>query len=37
MLTMAQVNCIRELFFEKGMNYADIARATGHNVEMEDF
>lgn len=34
---MAQVNCIRELFFEKGMNYADIARATGHNVEMEDF
>ena len=27
---MAQVNSIREMFFEKGMNYADIARVTGH-------
>jgi len=30
MLTMAKVNCIREIFFEKGMNYAEIARATGN-------
>jgi transposase len=44
MLTMAQVNCIREMFFEKGMKYADIARATGYDVKtvkkyicMEDF
>ncbi|MGB4618408.1 MAG: IS21 family transposase [Dethiobacteria bacterium] len=41
---MAQVNCIREMFFEKGMSYADIARTTGHDVKtvkkyiyMEDF
>ena len=27
---MAQINCIREMYFEKGMNYASIARATGH-------
>jgi transposase len=33
MLTMAQVNCIREMFFEKGMSYAEIARATGHDVK----
>jgi DNA-binding CsgD family transcriptional regulator len=33
MLTMAQVNCIREMFFEKGMNYASIARITGHDVK----
>jgi len=44
MLTMAQVNCIREMYFEKGMNFASIARATGHDVKtvkkyinMEDF
>ena len=30
---MAQVNCIREMFFEKGMNYAEIARATGNDVK----
>lgn len=30
---MAQVNSIREMFFEKGMNYADIARVTGHDVK----
>ncbi len=41
---MAQVNCIREMFFEKGMNYAEIARITGHDVKtvkkyiaMDDF
>lgn len=41
---MAQVNCIREMYFEKGMNFASIARATGHDVKtvkkyinMEDF
>jgi len=41
---MAQVNSIREMFFEKGMSYADIARMTGHDVKtvkkyvhMEDF
>jgi transposase len=33
MLTMAQVNSIREMFFEKGKNYADIAKATGHDVK----
>jgi transposase len=33
MLTMAQVNYIRKMFFEKGMNYAEIARATGHDVK----
>jgi len=33
MLTMAQVNCIREMFFEKGMNYASISRITGHDVK----
>lgn len=30
---MAQVNCIREMFFEKGMNYASISRITGHDVK----
>ena len=30
---MAQINCIREMYFEKGMNYASIARATGHDVK----
>ena len=41
---MAQVKCIREMFFEKGMSYADIARTTGYDVKtlkkyihMEDF
>jgi transposase len=41
---MAQVNCIREMFFEKGMSYADIARTTSHDVKtvkkyihMDDF
>ena len=33
MLTMAQVNSIREMFFEKGMNYAQIARATDCDVK----
>ena len=28
-----RVNSIREMFFEKGMNYADIARVTGHDVK----
>jgi len=28
MLTMAQINCIREMYFEKGMNYASIARVS---------
>src|SRR5690554_1035515 len=44
MLTMAQVNCIREMYYEKGMNFASIARATGRDVKtvkkyinMEDF
>lgn len=30
---MARINCIREMFFEKGMNYASIARVTGHDVK----
>ena len=30
---MARINCIREMFFEKGMNYASIARTTGHDVK----
>ncbi len=41
---MAQVNRIRELFFEKGLKYAEISRATGFDVktvkkyiDMEDF
>jgi len=33
MLTMAQVNSIREMFFEKGMNYAQISRTTGCDVK----
>ena len=35
MLTMAQINSIRQLFFEKGLGYAEIARTTG--FEMDDF
>lgn len=41
---MAQVNSIRRLFFEKGLNYAEISRITGVDVKtvkkyihMEDF
>ncbi|NMD43073.1 MAG: hypothetical protein GYA86_07170 [Firmicutes bacterium] len=41
---MAQVDSIREMFFEKGMSYAEIARTTGHDVKtvkkyiaMDDF
>ncbi len=41
---MAQVNRIRELFFEKGLKYAEISRVTGFDVktvkkyiEQEDF
>ena len=30
---MTQVNCIRKMFFEKGMNYAEISRATGFDVK----
>ncbi len=30
---MAQVDCIRNMFFEKVMTYAEIARATGHDVK----
>ena len=44
MLTMAQVNRIRELFFEKGLKYAEISRVTGFDVktvkkyiDMDDF
>jgi transposase len=44
MLTMAQVNRIRELFFEKGLKYAEIPRVTGFDVKtvkkyanMDDF
>jgi transposase len=33
MLTMAQVNRIRELFFEKGLKYAEISRVTGFDVK----
>jgi transposase len=33
MLTMAQVNSIREMFFEKGMTYAQLARVTGYDVK----
>jgi len=41
---MAQINSIRQLFFEKGLGYAEIARVTGFDVKtvkkyvhMEDF
>lgn len=41
---MAQVNNIRKMFFEKGMSYTEISRATNHDVKtvkkyihMEDF
>ena len=41
---MAQVNRIRELFFEKGLKYAEISRVTGFDVKtvkkyvnMDDF
>lgn len=30
---MAQVNRIRELFFEKGLKYAEISRVTGFDVK----
>ena len=30
---MTQVNCIREMYFEKGMNYAEISKATGFDVK----
>jgi len=30
---MTQVNSIREMFFEKGLNYAEISRATGYDVK----
>jgi transposase len=30
---MAKINSIREMFFEKGKSYADIAKATGHDVK----
>jgi len=41
---MAQIDSIRQLFFEKGLGYAEIARVTGFDVKtvkkyvhMEDF
>lgn len=44
MLTIAKINSIREMFFEKGMNYSDITRETGCDVKnvkkyifMDDF
>ncbi len=44
MLTITQVHYIRKLYYEKGKNYAEIARATGHNhrtikkyIEKTDF
>lgn len=30
---MAKINCIREMFFEKGLSYAEISRVTGHDVK----
>lgn len=33
MLTLTQVNCIREMFFEKGLNFAEISRTTGCDVK----
>jgi hypothetical protein len=30
---MARINCIKEMFFEKSMNYASIARAPGQDVK----
>jgi len=43
-LTITQVHYIRKLYYEKGKNYAEIARATGHNhrtikkyIEKTDF
>ncbi|UMZ72532.1 hypothetical protein [Natranaerofaba carboxydovora] len=30
---MAQVNYIREMYYEKGMSYAEISRATGHDAK----
>jgi hypothetical protein len=36
MLTMTQINCIRKMFFEKGMNYAEISRATGFDWSRQE-
>jgi transposase len=33
MLTMTQVNRIRELYFEKGLSYTEVSRATGYDVK----
>jgi hypothetical protein len=33
MLTMAQVHSVRQLFFEKGLGHAEIARTTGCDVK----
>lgn len=33
MLTMTHVNFIREMFFEKGLNYAEISRICGFDVK----
>jgi hypothetical protein len=33
MLTMAQTNSIREMYFEKGKKFSEIARGTGHDVK----
>ena len=44
MLTITQIHYIRKMYFEKGLNYAEIERNTGHNyrtikkyIEMENF
>ncbi len=43
-LTMAQINCIRKMYYEEGLSVADIIRKTGHArktinkyLELEDF
>lgn len=33
MLTMTKINYIRKMFFEKSINYAEIARTTGFDVK----
>ena len=44
MLTITQIDYIRKMYFEKGLNYTQIENSTGHNyrtikkyIEKEDF
>ena len=44
MLTIAHIDYIRKMYFEKGLSYTEIENRTGHNyrtikkyIELEDF